>query len=141
MMEQEWHKQVREEILEKYKKSGTRVEWSHGENPSRANCLSDADIVVFDSEGKITKVIEIESEPNPKKVMGVVIATHLCTLCKVKDERPYPLANILLEIIYRKSKAKSKKADKLAVMFEPLLEMVKNSKSGCLSSFRWEAHE
>jgi len=154
MKEQEWHKRVREELVEKHKKTGLRVEQSHGVNPNlelfrgnlgRANCLSDADIVVFNSDGNIAKIIEIESEPNPKKILGVVIATHLCTLCKVskkdKKEPPHQLANILLEIVYKKPKAKSKKADKLAVMYEPLLEMVKNSKGGCVSSFKWKPHE
>lgn len=98
-------------------------------NPRRANCLSDADLIVFDSNGSVAKIIEIESEPNSKKVLGVVIATHLCDLCKIGVAK-YPVANILLEIVYRKPKAKSKKAHKLDVMYEPLLEMVKNSKGG-----------
>jgi len=151
MKEGGWHQKVREELLYRLKETEARVESSHGVNPNlelfrgnlrRPNCLSDADLIVFDSDEKIIKIIEIESELNPKKISGVVMATHLCTLCRVKkEEDPYQLTNVLLEIIYKKPKVKSQKEAKLAVMYGPLLEMVKNSKGGCLSSFRWEAHE
>jgi hypothetical protein len=151
MKEGAWHQKVREGLFNSLKETEERVESSHGVNPNlelfrgntrRPNCLSDADLIVFDSDGKIKKIIEIESELNPKKISGVVMATHLCTLCRVKKEEPeYPLANILLEIIYKKPKVKSQKEAKLAVMYGPLLEMVKNSKGGCLSLFKWEAHE
>jgi len=151
MKEGAWHRQVRDAMVNNLRKTEARVEQSHGENPNlelfrgntgRANCLSDADIIVFDSNGVITKVIEIESEPNPKKILGVVMATHLCTLCRIQDKKClYPFANITLEIVYKRPKVKSTKEDKLSVMYEPLLEMVKNSKGGCLSSFKWMAHE
>jgi len=149
MKEQEWHKRVREELYEKHKKMGLRVETSHSVNPNlelfrgsprRANCLSDADLIVFDSNGNVAQIIEIESEPNPKKVSGVVVATNLCSLCKIGNET-HPLSNVFLEIVYRKPKAKSKKADKLEVMYEPLREMVKNGTWGCLSDFKWDVHE
>lgn len=151
MKEGAWHQKVRKELLNRLKETEARVESSHGVNPnlelfrgntSRPNCLSDADLIVFNSDGKIKKIIEIESELNPKKISGVVIATYLCTLCRAKkEEAPYLLTNVLLEIIYKKPKVKSQKEAKLDIMYEPLLEMVKNSKGGCLSSFRWEAHE
>jgi len=148
MIEGKWHKEVREKIFKKLKKLKLPIFSSHSDisklelfrrEVKRQNCLSDADIVVFDSENKkIKQIIEIENDINPKKFMGIVLATHLCKYCRIKGD-DYPLRNIALKIIYRKPKLKSKKPLKLKVMKEPLGDIIKNTK-GCLSQFDWEEH-
>jgi predicted nucleotidyltransferase len=148
MTEGKWHKKVRKEIFEKLKKLKFPVYSSHSEvsklelfrsEVKRKNCLSDADIVVFDSENKkIQQIIEIENAINPKKIIGIVLATHFCDYCRIMEEN-YPLKNILLKIIFRKPKEKSKKPLKLDVIKKPLEDITKNTK-GCLSKFELEEH-
>lgn len=149
MAEQLWHMQVREEIYSKYDPAYAYQSHSNksklylfnvaqGRKPRRMDCLSDADIVVIDSDsGKITKIIEIESALNPKKIMGIVLITHLCNLCSIrrKPDAPkqnYDLKNIELEVVFKKAPQRSKKDLKLGV-FKPFLESIIRSTVGCLS--------
>lgn len=151
MKEQEWHKVVREELKEKFEKQGFKVNSSHAPKvPNielfrgelrRKNCLSDADIVIRDSKGEnVEKIVEIESEVNPKKFLGIVLATHFCDRCKIDDKNIKPLKNIVLQIIYKKPKEKSRKRDKLAVMKEPLERIIKTNTEGSVSRLEWESH-
>ena len=81
MAEHEWHKKVREETVEKLRKSKFIVYSSHTDYSKlelfrdeikRENCLSDADIVVFDSKHeKIREIIEVETAMNPKKLIWI----------------------------------------------------------------------
>lgn len=149
MIEQEWHKKVREEIVEKLKKLKYPVYSSHGEisklelfrrEVKRQNCLSDADIVVFDSENKkIQQIIEIETAINPKKIIGIVLATHFCDYCRIR-KKDYPMENVSLKIIFKKAKEKSKKALKLDVIKKPMEDIIETTK-GCLFKFELEEHK
>lgn len=149
MIEGNWHKKVREEIFEKLKKLKFPVYSSHSEvsklelfrrKVRKQNCLSDADIVVFDSGNKkIQQIIEIENAINPKKIIGILISTHLCDYCRILGE-DYPLKSISLKIVFRKAKEKSKKALKLDVIEKPLKDIIRNTK-GCISKFELEEHE
>ncbi|GAI32753.1 unnamed protein product [marine sediment metagenome] len=85
------------------------------------------------------KIIEIESEPNPKKIIGIVIATHLCNWLRAEGNN-YALKNIILEIRYREPVPKSKKALKLNVIEGPLREMIEN-REGSVSYFKFEREE
>jgi hypothetical protein len=112
-MESDWHKSVRRKII-KSNKSTALTSHEHITNlnlyrgrPKIKNCLSDADIIVFDSKSrKILKIIEIETVLNPKKIMGIVMATHVCDFCRAKSvDRPqkyldYHLKDIELQIVY-----------------------------------------
>ncbi len=148
MKEGKWHKKIREKIFKELKKSNPHVLSSHSdysklelfrESVKRENCLSDADIVVFDSGNKkIEKIIEIENEINPKKFIGIVLATDFCTTCRIKGKN-YPLEKISLQIIYKKPKVGSRKALKLQVMKKPLDYIVKNTE-GSLAEFDWAEH-
>ena len=149
MIDQKWHKKTREKFVAELKKLKLNVYSSHGEYSKlelfreevrRQNCLSDADIVVFDSENKkIKQIIEIETDINPKKIIGIVLATHFCDYCRIK-KKDYPLENISLRIILRKAKEKSKKALKLDVIKKPLENIIETTK-GCLSKFELEEHK
>jgi hypothetical protein len=111
-----------------------------GERLRRSGCLSDADIVVFDpTSGRINTIIEIESALNPKKIMGIVIATHLCNFCRIM-KIDYELENIRLEIVYRKAPSGSKKDLKLAI-FEPILNEIIRVTKGCLTRLVLTPHE
>jgi len=141
-MESEWHKETRERIVRTLESQGHRVIASHPrqlnlfrEEVKIENCLSDADIVVF-GNGRIEKIIEIESEPNPKKIIGIVIATHLCNWLRAEGNN-YAFKNIILEIRYREPVPKSKKALKLNVIEEPLREIIEN-REGSVSYFKFE---
>lgn len=146
MPEHEWHQKVRIEEFEKLRPNAfsshsevSKLELFSGE-VKRENCLSDADIVVFDPESKkINQIIEVETQVNPKKVIGIVLATHVCDYCRIKGEN-YPLENISLKIIYKKAKKGSKKTMKLDVINEPLKEIIKYIK-GCVSNFSFEEHD
>jgi len=149
MTEHKWHKRVREEYVERFKKLGFIVYSSHTnisklelfrEEVKRQNCLSDADIVVLDSENeKIEQIIEVETAMNPKKLIGIVLATHFCDRCRIK-KKDYPLKNISLKIVCKKAKEKSKKGMKLEVIKNPLEGIIRNRKEGCLSKFDMEEH-
>jgi len=146
MLEHDWHKKVREEIFQKLQPNAYS---SHSEisklelyrdSVKRQNCLSDADIVVFDPiSKKIMQIIEIETQINPKKIIGIVLATHLCSFCRIKKEN-HLLDNISLKIVYKKSVQGSKKDMKLEVIKQPLKEIIANTK-GCLSDFAFEEHD
>lgn len=144
-MENEWHKMTRERIVKTLKSQGHRVITAHPkhinlfrEDIKRENCLSDADIVVFEN-GIVKKIVEVESEPNPKKLIGIVIATHLCNWLRARKD-DYPIKNVLLEIRYRKPVPKSKKELKLDIIEKPLKKIL-NSLEGSVSNFEfiWEA--
>jgi len=149
MIDQKWHKKTREEFVDKLKKLKLNVYSSHGEYSKlelfreevrRQNCLSDADIVVFDSKNKkIKQIIEIETDINPKKIIGIVLATHFCDYCRIK-KKDYLLENISLRIILKKAKEKSKKALKLDVIKKPLENIIETTK-GCLSKFELKEHK
>ena len=149
MAEHKWHKKVREEIVEKLRKSKFIVYSSHTDysklelfrnKVKRENCLSDADIVAFDSQHrKIRQIFEVETAMNPKKLIGIVIATHFCDYCRIK-EVDYPLKNISLKIICKKAGEKSKKPLKLYVIKKPLEYIIKTTK-GCLLKFEMEEYK
>jgi len=142
-----WHKKVREEIYNHFKPNAftshskiSELELFRG-GTHRQNCLSDADIIVIDSKTKkIKEIIEIETQPNPKKIMGIVIATHLCNLCRINEDCYQPLERIHLKIVYQKAKEKSKKGMKLDIIKEPLDGIIKNT-NGCISDFTFEEHD
>ena len=140
-MESEWHKETMERIVRALESQGNQVITSHPRQLNLfrkkvkiENCLSDADIVVF-GNSRIEKIIEIESEPNPKKTIGIVIATHLSNWLRAEGNN-YALKNIILEIRYREPVPKSKKALKLSVIEEPLREMIEN-REGSVSHFKF----
>ena len=149
MVDQKWHKKTRNEFVDKLKKLKLNVYSSHSDYSKlelfrrkvrRQNCLSDADIVVFDSKNKkIQQIIEIETDINPKRIIGIVLATHFCDYCRIKKE-DYPLENISLKIILKKAKEKSKKPQKLEVIKKPLEDIIESTK-GCLSKFELEEHK
>lgn len=149
MIDQKWHKKTREEFVDELKKLKLNVYSSHSDYSKlelfrrevrRQNCLSDADIVVFDSENKkIQQIIEVETDINPKRIIGVVLATHFCDYCRIK-KKDYPLENISLRIILKKAKEKSKKALKLDVIKKPLENIIETTK-GCLSKFELKEHK
>ncbi len=149
MTEGKWHKEVREKIYEKLKESKFPVYTSHSKisklelyrgEVERKNCLSDADIIVFDSKNKkIQRIIEIENDINPKKIMGIILATHFCDTCRIM-EVDYPLKNISLMIILRKPKEKSKKPQKLKLIEKSLKDIIKNTK-GCIYKFELKEQE
>lgn len=149
MGEHAWHRKVRKEEFSRY--NSNFAYQSHSDvsklylfniaedrKPRRIDCLSDADIVVLDPDtGKIAKVIEIESALNPKKILGIVLATHLCNKCSIREKqgeekRYLDLDNIVLEIIYKKAPPRSKKDLKLAI-FKPFIETIVHNAEGCIS--------
>ena len=140
-MENEWHKKTRKRIVKTLETQGHRVITSHPKHINlfqgkikRENCLSDADIVVF-RDDIIDKIIEVESEPNPKKLIGIVIATHLCKILRTEGKN-YPLENVRLEIRYREPVPKSKKELKLDIIEESLRKIL-NSLDGSVSNFEF----
>ena len=151
MKEQEWHRAVREELKEKFEKQGFIVNSSHTPNvPNielfrgelrRKNCLSDADLVIRDAKGEqVEKIIEIESEVNPKKFLGIVLATHFCDRCKIDKKNIRPLQKVILRIVYKRPKEKSRKGDKLEIMKEPLQRIIEINTEGSVSKLEWESH-
>jgi hypothetical protein len=158
MLEQKWHEEVRLEKIAELEKQGLDVRGSHKDNPKielyrnekkTENRLSDADIAVFNPQDKtISQIIEIESQLNPKKIIGIVLATHFCSKCSYfqgnarSGEDLYMLKekSVTLVIIYKTPRNKSRKADKLKVIMEPLKEIVKNTQ-GCLIDFSWKEHK
>ena len=146
MAESHWHKKVRLETFEKIRPNAysshseiSKLELFRGE-AKRPNCLSDADIVVFDPDSnKIKEIIEIETALNPKKIIGIVLATHLCNLCRIKGEN-HLLKDISLKIIYKKAKRGSKKDLKKDIFEKPLRDIL-NKYEGSISEFIFEGHD
>ena len=151
MGEHAWHKKVREEIFSCQQPNKAFTSHSvvsklelfrvgTGERLSRKGCLSDADIVVFNGNSeKITKIIEIESALNPKKIMGIVLATHLCNFCRIL-KKDYELYDVRLEVAFKKAPQGSKKDLKLTI-FEPTLQdFIKHTK-GCISELVFSPQE
>jgi hypothetical protein len=149
MGEHWWHKKVREEIF--LALNPPRAYQSHSdcsklflfrtedeEKPSRVNCLSDADIVVFGpNSNKISKIIEIETALNPKKIIGIILTTHICNKCSYREKRGaskecLDLKDIALEIVYRKAAPGSKKDLKIDV-FAPIVKKMVQSSEGCIA--------
>ena len=149
MAEHGWHKKVREATVEELKKKKFIVYSSHTDysklelfrnEVKRENCLSDADIVVFDSKHrKIRQIIKVETAMNPKKLIGIVLATHFCNLCRIR-KKDYPLRNISLKIVCKKAKKKSKKGMKLDVIRESLDDIIKTTE-GSLSNFEMREYK
>jgi len=149
MGEHVWHKKVREEVFSKYDPANAYQSHSEisklylfnvaqGKKPRRIDCMSDADIVVLDSDSiRITKIIEIESALNPKKIIGIVLATHLCRVCSIRSKHDEPkkyfeLKDVVLEIVFKKAPPRSKKDYKLEV-FKPYIDSIIKTTGGCLS--------
>ena len=153
MNEQDWHEAARLKLVGLLGKDYDRVECSHGEHSNlglfrgrviSVNHLSDADIIALSPRNRIRRIIEIESSINPKKVIGIIVATHLCTTChrvEPKIQRGYERyrlreREIVLEIRYRRLERGSNTSLKLKRLKKPLKEMIKTSK-GCLVDFIW----
>lgn len=144
--ESKWHEGIRKELKKSRgnafdSHSGiSRLELYRGEN-KRENCLSDVDLVVLDSDNKkIVELIEIETAINPKKLIGIVLATHFCDSCRMPEGRILPLREIPLTIIYKKEKAKSKKPLKIGVIEKALDEAIKRI-PGSVKSFQFLERE
>lgn len=150
MAEHWWHEVARESIFSSLKPS--RAYQSHSDlsklylfrleneaKPARKNCLSDADIIVLDTNSnRISKIIEIETAVNPKKFIGIVLTTHLCNMCSYRRDsnapKSYlPLHDITLEIFYRKAPPKSKKDLKI-MAFESAVRKIVAATEGCIST-------
>jgi len=155
MSESKWHQYVRKEYVKKLKMRFSDVFSSHsgytdldlfrGES-CRENHFSNADIIVLNDKEKVKKIIEIESALNPKKIFGIVLATHFSTLCRVKkvgdaktEKQNYPLKNIELEIVYKKPKDKAKGTEKIKII-EKLADSLINSSTGCVRKLNIEEH-
>lgn len=149
MAEHAWHKKVREEVFSKYDPEFAYQSHSNisklflfsvaaGKRPRRIDCLSDADIVVTEPlSGRVVKIIEIESALNPKKILGIVLATHLCNKCSIRRSRLEPkryldMDEIELEIVFRKAPPGSQKDLKLDVI-KPYIKGLISNTNGCLS--------
>lgn len=152
MAESKWHKRVREEILSSLPKGAAYSSHSdtsrlelfkvpEGQELKKYHCLSEADIVVFEDKDrkKIATVIEIESSFNPKKIIVIVIATHLCNICRINGEN-YVLENIKLNIIYKIGPYKSKRHDNIMTIKPSLDEFIKKI-SGSISELNLSTHE
>lgn len=150
VQEQKWHELVRLEIIDELESQGRNAKGSHARNPNielfrnglnYKNRLSDADIAELDDKnGRVLQIIEIESQINPKKFIGIVLATHLCNECLLKTEH-YVLNDweVILRIVYKKPVENSREADKLTIMKEPLMSMIRETR-GSLKDFEWEEH-
>jgi len=145
MIESFWHGKVRRRIYEMSKPNAFTSHDQIGnlnlfKGQTRIkNCLSEADIVVLDPNSKkVVKIIEIETALNPKKIMGIVMATHVCDSCRIKGV-DYHLRDIELEIIFREAPSGSKKDLKLAVIKPILDQFIKESK-GCISKLKIRPH-
>jgi len=151
MGEHAWHKKAREELFQRQCPNTAYTSHSEisklelfrvapGERLSRAGCLSDADIVVFDGDSeRITTIIEVESALNPKKVIGIVVATHSCNVCRIKKCN-YRLEAVRLMIVFKKAKPGSKKDLKLTIL-KPILQEYIRRTEGCLSELEFTPHE
>jgi|GEM_PF-3539740 len=152
MAESKWHKKVREEILGQLPKGTAYSSHSdtsklelfnvpEGQELKKWHCLSEADIVVFEDKDrkKIAEVIEIESSFNPKKIIGIVIATHLCNICRINGKN-YVLENIKLSIIYKMGPDKGKRVYNIEIIKSPLNEFIKRI-PGSISEFNFSPHE
>jgi len=155
MSESNWHRQVRKKYVKKLKMEFSDVFSSHSGKTDvdlfrgesyRENHFSNADIIVLNDKEKVIKIIEIESVLNPKKIFGIVLATHFSTLCRVKkvgdaktEKQNYPLKNIELEIVYKKPKDKAKGTEKIKII-EKLADSLINSSTGCVRKLNIEEH-
>jgi len=139
LTEGQWHKKVRLKRISKYEKEDyEKVEFSHDKKniplfcgePSNTTHLSDADIVLF-KNGKVIKIVEIQSTLSPKQATGIIMATDLCDRCKI-DGKPYKLSDVELIIAYKKQVEKSKKPEQLQLIKDNL------EVDGCLKDFDFE---
>ena len=81
------------------------------------------------------KIIEIESSLNPKKIIGIIVATHLSNHLKAK-EIIANLESVNMEIIYKEPKNLSSKKQQLALI-ETSLDKIMEKVPGCLSGFKF----
>jgi len=147
MSESKWHQYVRKEYVKKLKMRFSDVFSSHsgytdldlfrGES-CRENHFSNADIIVLNDKEKVIKIIEIESVLNPKKIFGIVLATHFSTICRVKKvgdiktkKHNYPIKDIELKIVYKKPKDKAKDTEKIKIIKE-LADNLIDLSTGCV---------
>ena len=138
MVEKEWHKKARKEIIERYENKGYVVESSHEDKRIRLSrgklssdtFLSDADVVLI-KDDKIVKVVEIQSTDTPKELVGIIKTTDLCDQCKIDDE-VYDLSDIELIIAMEKPEPNSKKPQQLKLIKDNL------KVDGCLKDFNFE---
>jgi len=145
MSESDWHKEVREKVWNSLKPNAyssrteiSKLELFRGEIKQK-NCLSDVDIIILDPVNKnIVQLIEIEKIMNPEKLIGIVLATHFCDVCR-SPEGDKSLKDISLKIVCKKEKEKSKKPLKLDVIKRALNEILLNI-PGSLASFHFEEH-
>ena len=93
----------------------------------------------YTADTKIRQIIEVETAMNPKKLIGIVLATHFCNLCRIR-KKDYPLRNISLKIVCKKAKKKSKKGMKLDVIRESLDDIIKTTE-GSLSNFEMREYK
>lgn len=145
MGESTWHMRVREEKLAEYAPNAYSAHIGitnlnlYKDEVAVKNCLSDADVVVLDPQSKkVTRIIEVESELNPKKVMGIVVATHLCNRLVAKGieemgREPKVLDGITLEIVFREPPRRSGKGQKLDIMMPILMEFIEKNRNGSIA--------
>lgn len=136
MTEGDWHKQIREKLIAKYKSKGFQIESSH-ENQKlplfydevrRENWLSDADIIVI-KDGKITEIIEVQENITPKAIIGIIATTNLANLCKINGTN-HELKEVVLRIIIKEQKEKSMKNEQFK-----LIKDILQLQEGCLRDF------
>jgi len=149
MAEHPWHKKVRNSIFAQYDPKHaftSHSSWSKlflfhipaGGRPGVRNCMSDADIVALSPDSsEVVRIIEVESAMNPKKIMGIVMATHFSNIYSlrraVNQPKEYaPLKDIILEIVYKKAPEKSHKDEKADIFMKYLNDFVRNT-DGCLN--------
>lgn len=147
MVEGDWHENVRNKMIKKYSLEGYQVKNSHeegkillyksgiyGEEPHRDNTLSEVDLVLI-KDGKIVELIEIQQSLKPKEIIGIIGSTNLSDKCQIGDKE-YTLSNVVLKIIVKKQKEKSRKNNQLNLIKDNL-----QIQDGCLSNFKFEEHD
>lgn len=121
MIEGNWHKKVRRDLLKKY---GDKAESSHGKQSislfmgkaHKGNLISNPDIIVFKDKKKeiVEKIIEIEDSANPKRLLTDIYSVSLANRYKIGKKRSCDLdKNIHLEIVYNPKKDKLGRIKKL----------------------------
>lgn len=143
MAESVWHRKVRREILMELGQGAYSAHEGktnlnlYREKIATENCLSDVDIILTRS-GEVTKIVEVESELNPKKIMGIVLATHTCNKLVARGINEFEgqaklLDGITLEIVYRESPPGSKKDQKLRIMMPILKDFIEKNRDGSIA--------
>jgi len=144
MAEGDWHRGVREGIIEFLEKQGHNPMYSHSkqgdiplyrvENPGERigsrNKLSDVDIIITEDDG-VKYLIEIEKSTRPKHIMGVISATNSINRCKVGEDI-FKVKNSMLFIVVKEPKEKSGKPEQLELIKRAIRN---NIKKGSISDF------